>query len=219
MSNKNTDTWTLCLNGCSWWRPSAIHFSGFDRSYFVVNQWLNTGWTQMQCSVVDSHCVCTDRPNKLQHSHVCPVCEKGFATRKYLEHHIAAHSGENVVYRCRYCEKSYTFPSYLRKHMNIHREKYKCEECGKCCQDKFDLTSHARMMHSTDKPFLCTVCGRGFAVKSFLTRHSRKHSAERPFKCDVCTKGFKKPGSLHVHLKTRLHAREQLFELSSINWL
>lgn len=160
----------------------------------------------------------------------CNVCNKGFASARYLDIHKKIHN-EQRVFKCKYCDKG--FPDKLEQRQHIKLEHHKgtmflCSECGqsfmrndyllvhmrrhsgikpyKCkfCPKAFpratDLRVHEKY-HTNDKPHLCTICGKGFHRAYNLLVHSRTHNGSKPYRCPHCQKSFAQGNDLKAHVR------------------
>ena len=125
-----------------------------------------------------------DNPNN-----VCHSCQKPFASRHGLQHHIKAVHGKTLT--CDICNRQFGYQHKLAAHKKLHLadRAFACTECDRRFKDRAGLTCHMRM-HG-EKPELCSDCGRRFAHVASLREHKKRvHSTDRPFKCQLCDKAF-----------------------------
>ena len=143
-------------------------------------------------------------------THICPVCNKAFGKRSYLQRHSFLHTGEKP-HKCSECDKGFADPWNLRTHMRIHtgEKPFICSTCGKGCSTNGNLQIHMRF-HSGERPFECTTCGKHFTQSSTLREHNRTHTGERPYVCSTCGKAFIHSCDLQAHMRT--HTGEKPFE-------
>jgi KRAB domain-containing zinc finger protein len=96
--------------------------------------------------------------------------------------------------------------NFLQHFLVLNEKPFSCNTCGKGFARKTYLTRH-QICHKTEKPFLCDQCGKWFARKSYLIIHQRCHNGEKPIYCDICGKNFKYASGLSYH---RHHAKNNL---------
>lgn len=122
----------------------------------------------------------TERP------YVCERCGKDFPTKVRLQSHIRVHlfgsqlSMSQRRYGCDLCGKDFKKKQTLRDHLAVHSgvKNEACPVCGKLFFTKLSAYCHRIQTHSTVRPYKCTTCEATFPLRSFLTRHMKKH-AER----------------------------------------
>ena len=56
--------------------------------------------------------------------HICPVCQKGFATRQHYDDHMNIHTG-NKPYVCKYCGRGFADRGNHRMHERTAHEGHK----------------------------------------------------------------------------------------------
>ena len=56
--------------------------------------------------------------------HICPVCQKGFATRQHFDDHMNIHTG-NKPYVCKYCGRGFADRGNHRMHERTAHEGHK----------------------------------------------------------------------------------------------
>lgn len=101
----------------------------------------------------------------------CNICNKGFASARYLETHKKIHS-ERRIFTCKYCDKS--FP------------------------DRIEHRQHIKHEHQKGTTFLCSECGQSFMRNDYLLVHMRRHNGIKPYKCKFCSKAFPRATDLRV---------------------
>ena len=75
---------------------------------------------------VKKHTINVHQIQEQQNNFNCSICEKSFATSKFLKHHIkGVHEGHKDC-KCEYCGKSFSQARNLKKHIQtIHNSKKK----------------------------------------------------------------------------------------------
>ncbi|CAH0549338.1 unnamed protein product [Brassicogethes aeneus] len=135
----------------------------------------------------------------------CTICERVFASSKYLRAHEKYHTGDRT-HICTYCGKGYITAADLCNHEKIHTNKraYKCEICPKAFNTSSDLYKHKICVHG-DKSlwkYVCSYCTKRFPLKINLQTHIRTHTGERNFECHLCQRKFTSKSSLNRHIET-----------------
>ena len=82
---------------------------------------------------------------------------------------------------------------------------YKCNKCDYTATHSSNLTSHYRLMHTSEKPWKCSICTKTFGRSDYLRKHMRCHTGEKPHICNICNKAFRQKSALSSHVK-RLHS-------------
>ena len=133
--------------------------------------------------------------------HFCDKCDKKFASKEYLTHHVkSAH--ENFEYKCSSCTMIFKTHLKLASHKrSVHSsdEKYQCKFCGKRFGDVDKVKSH-ELIHE-DAKFQCKFCPKKLKTPERLKAHERHHTGEMPFKCHICDNGFASKQSLTQHTR------------------
>ncbi|KAH3897422.1 hypothetical protein DPMN_021610 [Dreissena polymorpha] len=102
----------------------------------------------------------TQRTNaKMVEIRQCPLCQRCFSKKKYLDQHELTHSGMKP-FVCPRCGKAFT--------------RYHCQFCHKGFAKASGLKDHVRI-HTGERPFKCHVCDKRFNVKSNLVKHAMTH--------------------------------------------
>lgn len=113
--------------------------------------------------------------------YMCERCGKDFPTKKRLQTHLRSHlfgSKHSVSYACAQCGKEFKKKETLRNHLAVHSgiKNVACPECGKLFYSKMSAYFHKLHVHCTVRPFKCTTCEASFPLRSYLTRHMKKHA-------------------------------------------
>ncbi|GFO43168.1 Zinc finger protein 26 [Plakobranchus ocellatus] len=137
--------------------------------------------------------------------HVCNICNKAIADKRFFKLHKAAHRNGEKPFKCNQCGKSFMSKIYLREHQAIHsgegEKPHMCVVCGKGYMSKVAMQRHIQR-HTELKDVQCTVCDRKFYNKHELQDHMRSHNSQRSHLCELCRSSFKKPSTLKRHLAT-----------------
>lgn len=64
----------------------------------------------------------------------CPVCEKAFVNKSYLQQHLLYHSGEKN-FTCTICASRYYKSSHLKRHIQNVHFKLRLMKCDFCSSD------------------------------------------------------------------------------------
>ncbi|KAJ0059286.1 hypothetical protein NL108_012706 [Boleophthalmus pectinirostris] len=132
----------------------------------------------------------------------CPVCQKSFKLKAYLQAHIMVHVADRP-FSCPECPKTFRRKVYLKNHMAIHsKEKiFNCKECTSSFPDFESLMRHKKMAHIAVRPFGCSKCNRKFKDEASQQLHMAVHTGDKPFRCPVCHTGFTLKSNLCTHMK------------------
>jgi len=105
----------------------------------------------------------------------CPVCNKGFKGKKYLEEvHLATHYNEKS-FVCNVCQRQLKSAETLKQHLLLHRELTMVKISPKKDQELLATLPVPHMMMPDDKN-KCLPCRRVFANESELEKHNLVHS-------------------------------------------
>ena len=158
----------------------------------------------------------------------CTFCDKSFATKTYLEHHMSTHcqecgkkfntqaklsqhmksthQGSSGVFMCLFegCQKTFKMKRYLMQHYRTHEKQRSipCDVCQKVLAGPRELRNHLRI-HTGEKPFECPECGQSFRNSSTFNTHLKLHSNSKPHVCPECNHAFIQMGDLKKHMRTR----------------
>ena len=158
----------------------------------------------------------------------CTVCDRQFASRKYLSMHMALHKmavepsptlppvagdvrvakrparGGSVPeqWSCPICGKTFAQNSNFRNHMRTHSDErpYVCLVCLIGFKERYHLKKHMLFKHSPGQlNEACRLCGKRFKDLTAVRAHERTHSDVRPYACSRCSKMFKTSECLWHH--------------------
>ncbi|KAI8127702.1 hypothetical protein FF38_11256 [Lucilia cuprina] len=131
----------------------------------------------------------------------CKICNKEFATQRYLNQHMNVHLDERATHKCNYCEKEYVTQTALNNHKRLHEgQTLECMECGKQFTRNYELEIHMRF-HKREYPFECTMCDKKFTIKGHLKTHMLQHQNIK-LECEECGKLFSSTKALNEHSYT-----------------
>ncbi|CAL8068564.1 unnamed protein product [Orchesella dallaii] len=165
--------------------------------------------------------------HSLERPHNCVHCGKKYATRNYLQCHLAkVHqvetSGEKKHY-CPTCKKSFGRKELLDSHIlkcdpvAAAAIMPTCEICGrpimggnqKAMMEKHVIThmspqeraEYWKQQGKEEVVHLCPTCGKEFKSKQGMERHSTLHLAKKTFLCEQCPKAYTGQYNLLLHIK------------------
>ncbi|KAL5014061.1 hypothetical protein ScPMuIL_008331 [Solemya velum] len=145
----------------------------------------------------------------------CVSCNRQFRNSHQLKLHVRTHENEPNEWKCPMCEKKFNAKRYLQVHLKRHsrERKYKCPICGWAFFERNKLKLHMERHKSANKrnlPYECSKCQTKFYNKAALTDHMNTHSGERPYKCQICQSSFSHRVGLRRHIL--IHSNDKLFK-------
>ncbi|XP_040923308.1 zinc finger protein 883-like [Toxotes jaculatrix] len=87
----------------------------------------------------------------------CPVCFRGFSSKKMMVRHIKKHPEDKPSsYQCQFCDRDFCYKSEFIIHTRIHKgsKPYKCQDCDNSFDQRDSLFIH-RLKHTEEKPYQC----------------------------------------------------------------
>ncbi|KAM9341553.1 zinc finger protein 711-like [Symphorus nematophorus] len=151
-------------------------------------------------------CYATSKQQRINSSHDCHTCLKGFPSLSKLQRHMMTHTGQRP-FGCDMCGKRFRQKTHLRVHFRTHL--------------------WHEMVHTGLKPFHCLACGKAFRQAIHLKNHERTHHERKPSKqkkcvnvdtsesnahngytCKVCLKSFTSFLQLWIHSPTHNKAEK-----------
>lgn len=112
------------------------------------------------------------KPQMTQLKLECKQCHKTYANIKKLRTHIRHYHGEKV-HNCHLCNKVFAAKHLLNHHVKVHSPSFPCQICGKTYSSRPILKTH-QIVHSKDRPFSCEICQRTFKYKFVHRDHMKK---------------------------------------------
>ncbi|XP_050440046.1 zinc finger protein with KRAB and SCAN domains 1-like, partial [Adelges cooleyi] len=154
----------------------------------IIDGWCYT--TQIQIVKTE-----LDDTVNVEKSCTCNECNKSFATKKEIAHHLTK-THNNLYSTPKNC-----LPTEFQKNHQTSIQngmKYQCKVSDKCLSSTSNLNYH-RAVHSEERPFACSICDKTYKRNNELTDHERVHTGEKPshrrvhtgvtpYKCNICEK-------------------------------
>lgn len=133
----------------------------------------------------------------------CTDCGKSFGKKSGLDRHILTVHEKIKAFKCEAdgCHGAFGEKSQLTKHMRIHTERDQ-SYCSFCKQQFENIKNHFDLFHQ-DLTYACDFCFKRFSKQSSLNIHVKVfHTMEKNFFCDYCpNKGFAERSQLKRHLR------------------
>lgn len=150
--------------------------------------------------------------SKIQKSHFCDQCGKGYSTPGGLRVHNRFVHGNAKPHVCPLCKKQFTAPSYLKVHMVKHtgEKNFECDICKRKFVSKEALLYHTRR-HTGEKPYSCHLCDEKFVNSSARAEHIKFKHVGPTLVCEVCSRKFVTPTFLRQHMKKHHDPTNKLF--------
>lgn len=107
----------------------------------------------------------------------CEDCDKFFANEKLLQSHAAKkHRQQDKNRTCSICDKDFATKQTLAHHMRIHTgsKPVECPDCDQTFRCESLYRQH-RVSHHTDNTFQCALCGQSFSRSNYLRKHLKNH--------------------------------------------
>ena len=143
-----------------------------------------------------------DKHSKLQ---TCEECNKTFASKHNLDHHILKeHCGMSTKFQCTVegCSAILNSRGGLYKHCN---REHKCPVCNKVFTGPGEVENHD--CKTTISGSVCHFCNKEFHTPQTCKRHIEEvclanpevMAKKYPYKCDICGDCFSEINKLSVH--------------------
>lgn len=127
--------------------------------------------------VFDDSKKCVDEPQKLNLSHVCPMCTERFSSKMSLDEHLKSHSEDDV------------------ESVGLHR----CDTCTSVMKNTQQVTKHIIKVHGVKQIYVCSICNREFYQQSSVYRHMKfLHKWEIKIRGEASIPVFVKPAPLSM---------------------
>lgn len=148
---------------------------------------------------------------------ICPVCDKIFPDRRYLNRHLNLHTSR---YSCPHCQKVFSRKESKLKHIPrckvVHPRKsrkrvpktpvkrYVCDECCKVYTRKSNYEQHTwKHKHIA---IACETCHKMYSTTKSLRAHQKLHQSTREFFfCEHCSAIFLFKSNLRRHMRKYIH--------------
>ena len=119
------------------------------------------------------------RHTQMDRKHACDKCPMAFRFVCHLRKHQRRIHLREKVHCCKVCDKRFATKTGLIHHLRIHTNERpeRCEICGKCFRMKSHLKAHIRM-HKGEKLWGCEKCGVRYTDKRSYNRHIERCTSE-----------------------------------------
>ncbi|XP_039433434.1 zinc finger protein 596-like [Culex pipiens pallens] len=182
--------------------PEKIHFCELCGKSFPVEEHLKrhkdfcTGFIPVK---IDPQSVekTVDNPAILD----CPVCGKRAESVEALKAHMVQH--EKGRHICPVCNRDFASKAILRTHSFVHTDErnHACEICGKGFKTKRAKVKHSNYMHTGSRQHSCEICNDTFTNSHSLRYHMNRHTGNTPYRCQTegCNEAFPTPDGRQRH--------------------
>lgn len=112
----------------------------------------------------------------------CPQCNKTYAKRIGVAHHIKTKHNNEKLYKCSQCSERFSHSRNRREHLlaehGVWFDAFPCPECHVKCYTANGLDIHIRKIHRKEKQVSCPQCANLFFNLGQLKYHLLSHSGK-----------------------------------------
>lgn len=112
----------------------------------------------------------------------CPQCNKTYAKRIGVTHHIKIKHNKEKLYKCPKCLERFSNSRNRREHLlakhGVWFNAFPCPECRIKCYTANGLDVHIRKIHHKEKRVTCPQCANLFFNLAQLKKHLQSHSGK-----------------------------------------
>ncbi|XP_067636561.1 zinc finger protein ZFP2-like isoform X2 [Eurosta solidaginis] len=140
--------------------------------------------------------------------YMCPLCNKSFKERSYLQSHLKRHNADDQIkldirpnqkfeyylYKCDICNRRFHKAESLFNHQLVHNEKadskmywHVCDLCGKAYSTRRTLARHLRIRHPGE----------------MSQKKENRDNCKQRLDCDLCGKIYSKRHNLVNHKRVQ----------------
>lgn len=119
----------------------------------------------------------------------CPICNKLFATKGYVQYHLNVTHTEDKKYMCDLCGNTFKTIYSLKNHKRAtHRgeRNYQCDICKRYYKYSHQVSTHKKTSHEKLIRFTCQFCNKGFYFEYAFKDHMNIHNGIKAHSCASC---------------------------------
>ena len=106
----------------------------------------------------------------------CSSCGAVFSSNSKFKDHLGRQATPtNHAHTCCICNKQFATERFLRQHVKRHVNTQRCPHCDMTCSSPSGLWQHIVYKHTHSRPHRCFVCEKTFKTQTALTNHLDTH--------------------------------------------